>query len=320
MTNLYIVSTQYHLLISIVKIILANRIGKDIIIFMYRDQVSSIAIKNASFVFKEVLCFNRFNVLANLICYKLKLHKIPLLSYFIKKKNKFNPKWFQEKEIFIFNDNSYMGCYLNIHKIKYNLIEDGLNFFKINPFNYVQNNKLYKLFGLDWEYLSKSKYTKSIEVNDTHHLWLKSDKIRELNREEMFRKLNPKDIDFIANIFNYKPIRLSNSNRKTLLLTQPLDKGIMSHDRKIKLYKHLVKQYAVGTLYIKMHPREKENYSKIFPDAIILGNNTIPFEIFQLKEKLRFNRAITTFSKVIDSISCADEKIFMGEEWTMNFK
>ncbi len=68
-----------------------------------------------------------------------------------------------------------------------------------------------------------------------------------------------------------------------------------------------------------MHPREKEDYSKIFPDAIILGNQKIPFEIYQLKEKFRFNKAITTFSTLMDAIFCADEKISMGAEWTLNF-
>lgn len=321
MINVYIVSTSYHLLISIVKTILANRVGKDIIIFMYRDQVSSAAIKNSSSIFKEVFCFNRFDILAYLICFKLKLNKIPLLSHFIIKRNKFVPKWFQEKEIFIFNDNSYMGCYLNIYKINYNLIEDGLNFFKINPFNYIKQNKLYKLFGLDWEYLSKSKYTKSIEVNDIHHLWLKSDKIKEINREQMFSKLNPEEIDSVAKIFDYKPLDVLDNRKKTLLLTQPLwESGAISHARKIELYKQLVNKYSIGTLYIKAHPSEKEDYRKIFPNAIILSNQTTPFEIFQIKENLRFNRAITAYSTVMDSIFCADEKISMGIDWTMNFK
>ncbi len=321
MTNVYIASTSYHLLISIVKTILANRVGKDIIIFMYRDQVSSAAIKNSSSIFKEVFCFNRFDVLTHLIRFKLKIHRIPLLFNFIKQRYKFDPKWFQEKEIFIFNDNSYMGCYLNTHKINYNLIEDGLNFFRINPFNYIKQNKLYKLFGLDWEYLSKSKYTKSIEVNSINHLWLSSDKIKELNREQMFRKLNPEDIDSVAKIFDYKPLDVLDNREKTLLLTQPLwESGVISHTRKIELYKQLVKKYSIGTLYIKAHPSEKEDYRKIFPNAIVLRNQATPFEIFQIKENLKFNRAITAYSTVMDSVFCADEKIFMGIDWTMNFR
>ena len=51
----------------------------------------------------------------------------------------------------------------------------------------------------------------------------------------------------------------------------------------------------------------------------ILSNNKIPFELYQLKEKFHFRRAISTFTTAMDSIFCADEKIQMGEEWTRNF-
>ena len=52
----------------------------------------------------------------------------------------------------------------------------------------------------------------------------------------------------------------------------------------------------------------------------ILGNNLVPFEVYLLMKDLKFKRAITAFSAVIDTITCAEEKIFMGLGWIQNFK
>jgi len=45
----------------------------------------------------------------------------------------------------------------------------------------------------------------------------------------------------------------------------------------------------------------------------------VPFELFLLKEKCHFKRAITAFSAAIDAVFCAEEKIQMGQDWTLNF-
>ncbi len=319
MEKLYIISTPYHLLISIIKTILDNRIGKDYII-LYEKNFSTTAINRASLLFKKIFRYSDMDILINLISLKIETIKLPILSLFSNQKYGLDSYWYKEKDIYIFNDNSYFGCFLNTHKINYTLIEDSLDFYKANPFISNHHSKIYGFLGFHWKYLSQSELSKAIEVNETRNLWLRSNKITESSRNKMFSNLKEKDIEIIANIFDYQPIQFSSSNEKTLLLTQPLDESIMNHERKIKLYKFLVKKFVIGTLYIKVHPREKENYSKIFPSAIILGNNTIPFEVYQLKEKFHFNRAITACSRAIDSVSSANEKIFMVVDWTINFK
>lgn len=317
MTNVYIVSTPYHLLISIIKTILSNRIGKDFII-MYTNHLSPITLKRAELIFKKSFCYNRMDILSNLI--SLKLSQIPFFSHLVRQKYGLNENWYKKNQIFIFNDNSYFGCLLNTYKIEYNLIEDALNFYRHNPLELNHHSKLYDLLGFHWDYLSQSKFTKTIEINNTQNLWLKSTKIIVCDREKMFKSLEKKDVEKIAEIFDYHPLNMPDYNEKTLLLTQPLDEGLMTRSKKIRIYKYLVEKYAIGKLYIKVHPREKEDYSKIFPEAIILGNQSIPFEAYQLIENFKFKRAITTFSAVIDAIFCAEEKITMGLEWTKNFK
>lgn len=281
-------------------------------------------IQNASLIFKEVLLqYDRRMVLKSVFLIKIQQAHIPVLSKIAKEKNTLLKVLDKKHEIFIFEDNSYFGCWLNNAKQYYNHIEDGLNSFKLPK---IRNNRIkiydyiYKLLGISWDYWGTSKFIKSIEVNENKNLRIKHNNIIEQNRELMFKKLSPEQINVIANIFNYHPLENVGKERKTLLLTQPLSEdNLISHEKKIRIYKHLVKTYAVGQLYIKIHPREREDYSKFFPDAHILGNSKIPAEIYQLTENFCFNRTITVFSTAIESISCSGDKIIKSQEWMRNF-
>ena len=324
MKKLYIISTPYHLLISSVKTLLEHREGQDSIIIV-KDAVPLEPRTNAKLIFKNVITsYNQYNVLLYTLLLKIQQSKIPLISKIAQKKeNKLSTLFSNYSDIYIFDDNSYFGCWLNNAKIYYNHIEDGLNYLQF-PLYKTKRMHIYELFykflGISWNYWGKSEYTKSIEVNENKNLRIKHSNIIEKNRKQLFEQLSPKQIDLLAKIFDYHPLNKIEIGDKTLLITDPLfEDGIMSHAKKIQIYKHIVKNYAVGKLYIKMHPREKEDYTKIFPDAIILGNQKMPFEIYQLKENFRFKKAITTFSTLINAIFCADENISMGIEWTLNF-
>lgn len=321
MTKVYIIETPYHLLISTTKTILEKRIGKDIVL-LYKQNFSSITIKRLKTIFKEVLCFNMIENFISLLNLKLRQKKIPLLPLFIKQNHNINEEWLRNKEVFIFNDNDYYGCFLNFIKKDYNLIEDGLNCFSFDLAASARKyrHKLYPLLGFSWGCFGESKNTKTIEVNDINRMRIKYPNSIEINRDQLFKCLDDDGVDTIAYVFNYQPLLSSPKGDCSLLLTQPLSEyGYVSHSKKIEIYKYLATKYAIGTLYIKAHPREKEDYSKILPNAIILSNNKIPFELYQLKEKFHFRRAISTFTTAMDSIFCADEKIQMGEEWTRNF-
>ena len=137
----------------------------------------------------------------------------------------------------------------------------------------------------------------------------------------MFRTLNDSEIDTIAKIFNYQPLNIPSLHEASLLLTQPLSEDqLISHEKRIKIFKYLVDKYSIGTLYIKVHPRDKDDYSIIFPNAIVLGMSEIPFEVYLLKERLHFRRAISAFTTLMDAVFCADEKIQLGMDWVLNFK
>ncbi|MBR2090854.1 MAG: hypothetical protein IJ905_10980 [Fibrobacter sp.] len=323
MKNIYIVDTPYHLLISTVKTLLAHREGMDAVLIM-KDVIPLNFQKNAQSVFRDVdNSYNRYNILLNVFLLKLQQCSISIVSKFAKKIKIKLLDFFKDSDVYIFDDTFYFGCWLNNSRTKYNLIEDALNYYCFPKKKTILMKKydyLYRIMGISWDCWGKSKYTKSIEVNENKNLCISHNNIIVQNREQMFKKLTPKQIEIIAHIFDYKPLKNIVSGDKTLLLTQPLSEdSLVSHETKIHIYKHLVDKHAIGKLYIKIHPREKEDYTKTFPDAIILGDQDIPFEVYQLKENFHFKKAITVFSTAIKSVFCADEKISMSPEWMMNF-
>ena len=322
MTKVYIIETPYHLLISIIKTLLEKRMGKDIIV-IYKENFYPITIERLKGIFKEVLCFGTINNFINMLKLKMFQARVPLLANITKQNHNIDGKWLSDKDIYIYNDDNFYGCLLNHLKKDYTLVEDGLDCFSFDVAAYVKenHNRLYSFFGFSWGSFGKSIYTKSIEVNDISKVRTRLPNMIEVNRNQLFKSLNASEIDIIAHIFDYQALNISHKEECSLLLTQPLSEdGDVNHSKKIKIYKHLVEKYAIGTLYIKAHPREKEDYSKIFPNAIIVKNYKIPIELFLLKEKLHFKRVISTFTTAIDAIFCADEKIQMGLEWVKNFK
>lgn len=322
MTKVYIIETPYHLLISIVKTILEKRIGKDTAL-IYKENFHSITTERLKTVFKDVLCFNAKDNFINLLNLKMFQSNIPFLSSIARQNHNIDESWLRNKDVYIYNDENYYGCLLNHLKKNYTLIEDGLDGFSYDEEAYVQTNhkKIYSLLGFSWNSFGKSKYTKSIEVNDISKVLIRYPNMIEVNRNQLFKSLKGSEIDIIAHIFDYQPLNIPHKEECSLLLTQPLSEdGGVNHSKKIKIYKYLAEKYAIGTLYIKAHPREKEDYSKIFPNAIIVKNYRIPIEVFLLKEKLHFKRVISTFTSAMDAIFCADEKIQMGLEWMKNFK
>ncbi len=120
-----------------------------------------------------------------------------------------------------------------------------------------------------------------VEIIDLQKLW---DSKREDEKLE------------ILEIFGFeKDILNQIKGRDEILLTQPLSEDeIMSEDEKLEIYKEIMKNYNSENMIIKTHPREKTDYRKHFPKALIL-DNVFPFEILLLMG-IEFKRAVTIFS------------------------
>ena len=324
MSNVYICTTPYHLLISAVKVSLHSTKKKDDVIICNKSAFTSETLAHLSTIFGNVyVASHKFSLFVIFLLKNRFLKKYSISDFFLKKILGYNKDYFQKKNVYIYADYCSIGCLLNLEMISYNIIEDGLNRYKFNLYpdkKHRFHHFIEILLGFSWKTGIESQFLNQIEVNELPNIPINGCKVIVSNREKMFSKLSPEEIDTIARLFNYIPFKMGKNSDKTILLTQPLSEdNIVDLQTKINIYRFLISKYAIGELYIKIHPREKCNYANYFPNAIILGAAKIPFEIYQLKENFHFKRAITAFSTAIDSISCADEKISMNERWVRNF-
>lgn len=105
------------------------------------------------------------------------------------------------------------------------------------------------------------------EVIDMKKLW-------EIKPESEKNKiLDIYDIKEIINLLTGKNI--------ILLITQCLSEdGIIPFDEEITIYNRLIKKYKSDKIIIKPHPREKKDYTLIFPKSVIIDK---PFPLELLK-------------------------------------
>lgn len=100
---------------------------------------------------------------------------------------------------------------------------------------------------------------------------------------------------------------------ETLLLTQPLSEdsgGRLSELEKIDIYRKLLSGYDESKVLIKIHPREKTDYSCYFPQAKIL-QTPCPMELLMLLG-LQVKRAVSVNSTAIFNLGNSVEKIISG--------
>lgn len=99
----------------------------------------------------------------------------------------------------------------------------------------------------------------------------------------------------------------------TILFTQPLSEdGYIEEEEKIQIYKKILKKYNNEKLIIKVHPREKTNYSNYFSDCIVLKEKC-PIELLVLNG-LNIKKAITLFSTAVFSFEKKVRIDFYGTE------
>lgn len=122
-------------------------------------------------------------------------------------------------------------------------------------------------------------------------------------------ELQKKDILYVYATDTKEIDDLLSTSRSVLLLTQCFSEdGVWSEDEKISNYKKLLQDYSMDDVIIKTHPREKTNYKKIFPNALVI-TSPIPFQLLNLLLDLKIKTAITYNSTAIFCLSDKVNKI-----------
>lgn len=330
--ELYICHTYYHLLISIVKNI--RKKGQNDLAIECRD--NKVARNNRKIlkklkeknIFKEIHILDYSNPKGESRYSEIRYIVKGLKTIFFRvrkfiKKQKIDFKEYDE--IFIFNDEMIYGKILNLLKIRYNIIEDGLNSLKNNTALISKKHsgikKILKTKVFKIPLLAESKYIKTIEVNDKNGVYLDKDKLIEIPRKELFHSLNSDEKKEICDIFMTE-FNVKKYNGYSILIPQPFcdDRILKNELEQINLYRKIIEEHMPEEkIIIKAHPRDNVNYEKYFPDATII-NEPFPIEILNFFEDIKFKKVVTVTSTSLNFLETVEEKVYLGWEWLEKYK
>jgi hypothetical protein len=323
---LYICSSYYHLLISLIRKMKFNNEADLMLVAVSKN--NSINDDN-----KIIEKLKKSNVFSNVRVVDLSYCSKGLKRYCgffgqifdIRKKIK-NKEYDLTKydEIYIFQDYGAIGYLLSKQKIRYNLLEDGTDCYK-NKYSDIlkkrQKKSLIKYIKRLFNFYDRgqSKFIKSIEVNDATDLFLKHDNVVELPKDELFESVKDEERKVILNIFLENDESLKEKEIDLLLLTQPLDIDgfVECEEQKIDVYKRIISDFSeCGKIIIKPHPREELDYSKVFSNNNLVEviNKNFPIEIINFLN-IGIKRVVTIKSTAINNIKNCNEKIELGLEY-----
>lgn len=311
MKTLYLCSTYYHTLITLLKCIDSTDMV-DIAVLGYIEDGISLAER----IRKSDFASNVFYL--PLIQPKNKIQSLFWRTkYYIKKyRRKCNFIFESYDEIYVYMDDTcYSKFFKDIH-IKYNLIEDSLdNFKKINksrfsfmldykyPVGLQLANLIFPYNYHHYKYFLDTPEIKSIEVNDIDGILLKADeRIIEKPREALFSNINQDNISRLLAVFLDDNSFLKYNNI-ALILTYCFctDGQLGNSNEQILLYTKVVEWYKTKGYnpVIKPHPRDKTDYTKI-KDATVINKN-FPSELIRFIEENRISRYFSIFSTATSS-------------------
>lgn len=310
MARMYICTTPYQLLLTILKIeddkselvLLEGTTDKEIISNLSREKV-----------FKKIDTLNMyiFDEIKRYITNKREIAR-------------FITRFKEADDIYIYNDHIPIGWTLDKNKIKYNLIEDGYNFFSYKYIDFRNRVFTKKATIRDYKDLLKhlfflrrtkgpgfSKYCQSIEVNDISVVPKdeRYHKFKEVPRKELFENISEERKQLILRVFDVEELS-EVAEKSVLILTQPLSiDGLMnSDDKQYGFYKRICDKYLSEgyEVYLKPHPRDAVTYEKM--NGVNLIAQSVPMELIEMVSDVKFERIITHSSTAINFLTCGKEK------------
>lgn len=114
---------------------------------------------------------------------------------------------------------------------------------------------------------------------------------------------------FIFDFYNFDIDIMKKYNRFSILCPQPFSEdNLISEEEKIEIYKKAFDSIQRNEkIIIKPHPREKTDYTKIFPNAIVLSNS-FPMELAKVSG-IKFAKIYTVSSTV--ALNFSDSEIVL---------
>jgi Glycosyltransferase family 52 len=139
--------------------------------------------------------------------------------------------------------------------------------------------------------------------------------------KEMQNRLSPEENERILNVFMAGHSLLNDSQKKLLVITQPLSEDdFITEEYKVSLYRQIIDDYAGQyKVYLKPHPRELTNYRQQLQREFVEIPRSFPLEMLDLMKTITFEKGVTLFSSSLSNLECIEQKIQLGKAHVKEF-
>ena len=185
------------------------------------------------------------------------------------------------------------------------LIEDGIgNYSDLKEPTYSNTiySKILGLIGVDGREYSECfgthKNIKKVYLTNSNSIpQIIKNKVEVINMKKLWNEKTEDEKNEILEKFNIKDLINQLEENTTLLLTQCLSEDdLIPYDEEINIYKELIEKQENKNIIIKTHPRERKDYSKIFPEITVI-DKPFPLEILKCAN-VKINKIVTVSSNV----------------------
>lgn len=163
------------------------------------------------------------------------------------------------------------------------------------------------------------KYCLDMEINDKSVVPFPCEKYIEQPRAQLVEHLSEADKNILIHLFIENMDELlkklyCSEAEKMLVLSEPL----CGLDVRKRIFSDIIREYGESggkkmQVLIKPHPRDVLDYTKEFPEHIVLSG-MFPMEILNFIPGLSFKRVVSVLT-VPNGIQFAEEVLFLGEDF-----
>ena len=217
--------------------------------------------------------------------------------------------------IYIHNDWSVLGRYLQDLKAPYVLCEDTMastcrpSHPIIDEQRAQPHFRLRQKLGYGYLYWGDYKRVSAVETECAAKTNLFPQKLREDSKTDRFHRLTEAQKGLIRQVFLTQPLPEKAEGAVLFLPRDFVPDGLLDGETQQRMFTAVVKAHCTGgPLFIKTHPRDSFDYSRLFPEAVIL-ERTMPSEVLNFALPFRFKKAVTVESTVLKALEVADEKL-----------
>lgn len=306
MGDIFICHTLYHVLIALVRA-LRSRPGKSTLVL-------STCVPEAETLRAKLLDAAPDLWDAVLIVDEEKLDAQNSESDFYRLRHPFRKPYFTlpKGHVYISNDWSALGRYLQRERRVYTLCEDTFGG-TLDPDQHLLDEQRTNPHG-PYRYWGDSPCCRTVESEDAARCSIFGvDKLVTVSKAQLLESLMEEEKAIICRVFLAVPLPEHVQGACLLLPRSFVLDGLMDQPTQDAMFAAVAKKYCTEPLFIKTHPRDTTDYSKLFPTAVILPR-TMPSEVLNFCLPFKFQRAVTVQSWVLRGFTAAEEKVFVGLE------